>query len=123
VPTIGVRGFLGLVGYYSHFIKNYGALAKPLTRLLRKVSFRWSKETESAFCALQWALTIASVLQLPDFDRDFVVECDASSSGVEAVLHQGGGPIAFFSHHMAPRHTKLVAYERELIRLVQAVKH
>jgi hypothetical protein len=29
----------------------------------------------------------------------------------------------FFSCAMAPRHTKLVAYERELIGLVQAVKH
>jgi hypothetical protein len=60
---------------------------------------------------------------LPDFDRAFVVECDASGSGVGAVLHQGGGPIAFFSRQIAARHAKLVAYERELIGLVQAVRH
>jgi hypothetical protein len=118
-----VRGFISLADYNRRFIKNYGALAEPLTRLLRMVGFRCSKETEFAFCALQRALTIAPVLQLPDFNRDFVEECDTSGFGVGAVLHQGGGPVAFFSRHMAPRHTKLVAYERELIRLVQAVRH
>jgi len=72
---------------------------------------------------LQRALTTAPVLQLPAFDRDFIVECDASGSGFGAVLHQGAGLIAFFSKTIAPRHAKLAAYERELIGLVQAVRH
>jgi hypothetical protein len=118
-----VRGFLGLAGYYRRFIKDYDAIATPLTALLRKDSFRWSPEAEKAFRTLQRALTTAPVLQLPDFTKDFVVECDASGSGMGAVLHQGSGPVAFFSRQLAPQHTKLVAYERELIGLVQAVKH
>lgn len=43
--------------------------------------------------------------------------------GFGAILHQGQGPIAFFSRTVAPQHAKLAAYERELIRLVQAVRH
>jgi hypothetical protein len=114
---------LGLTRYYQRFIKDYEALAEPLTWLLRKADFHWSEEAETVFRTLQQALTTAPLLQLPDFDRDFIMECDASGSVVRAVLHQGRGAIAFFNRQMAPRHTKLVAYERELIGLVQAVKH
>ena len=64
---------------------------------------------------------MALVLQMPDIERQFVVDCDASGVGFGAVLHQGVGPLAFFSRPFAARHVKLVAYERELIGLVQAV--
>jgi hypothetical protein len=44
-------------------------------------------------------------------------------SGFGAVLHQGDGPITFFSRAVAPHHAKLPAYERELIGLVKVVRH
>jgi hypothetical protein len=75
------------------------------------------------FHTLQQALTTTQILQLPDFDQPFMVECDASNAGVGAVLHQGSGAIAYFSRQIAARHAHLVAHERELIGLVQAVRH
>jgi hypothetical protein len=63
------------------------------------------------------------VLQLLAFDAVFIVECDASESGIGTVLHQGIGFITFFSRPLAPRHSKLVVYERELVDLVQVVCH
>jgi hypothetical protein len=63
------------------------------------------------------------MLQMPDFDMPFVVDCDASGIGFGAVLHQGEGSLAFFSRPFAARHHKLAAYEHELIGLVQAMRH
>ena len=60
---------------------------------------------------------------MPDFAKQFTVDCDASGAGFGAVLHQDDGPLAFFSWPFAAHHLKLAAYERELIGLVQAVRH
>jgi hypothetical protein len=118
-----VRGFLGLTGYYRKFIRSYGEITGPLTKLLKREAFRWSLEAVTTFESLMATLTSTLVLQLPDFAQSFVVDCDASRSGIEAMLHQGQGPIAFLSKAMAPHHAKLVAYERELIGLVKVVRH
>jgi hypothetical protein len=118
-----VQGFLGLTGYYRKFIRSYGDIADPLTLLLKRESFRWSPEAAVTFDALKQALTSTSVLQLPDFTKPFIVDCDASGSSFGTVLHQGAGPMAFFSRAIAPHHARLVEYEQELIGLIKAVRH
>lgn len=115
--------FSARVGYYHRFIKDIGAVAAPLTQLLRKDTFLWSDAAATTFMALKQALSAAPVLQLPDFDQSFTMDCDASGLGFGAVLHQGTGAIAFFSRPFLLCHMKLTAYERELIGLVQAVRH
>jgi hypothetical protein len=113
----------GILGPHRCFVKGYGDIMVPLTRLLRKEGFRWNTEVEVAFHVLQLALTSALVLQLSNFTMDFVVECDVSDTGVGEVLHQGDGSIAFFSHQLTPCHAKLATYEHVLIGLVQVVRH
>jgi hypothetical protein len=117
-----LQGFLGLTGYYRKFIAGYGAVAAPLTALLKGSSFTWTSEAEGAFQALKHALMTAPLLRLPDFSK-FIVDCDAFGTGFGAVLHQGEGAVAFFSRAVAPHHAKLPAYERELIGLVKAVRN
>ena len=87
----GVRSFLGHAGYYRKFIRDFGTIAAPLTRLLCKEAFAWTEEAAEAFAALKQALSTGPVLQMPDFERQFVVDCDASGTGFGAVLHQGSG--------------------------------
>lgn len=121
-PT-ALRGFLGLTGYYRKFVKNYGVIAAPLTKLLRKHAFQWTSDATVAFEELKTALTTTPVLALPDFKRQFIIECDASDMGIGAVLQQEGRPISFYSHTLALRYQKLPAYEKVLIGLIKAVRH
>jgi hypothetical protein len=80
-------------------------------------------EATIAFEALKGALTMGPVLQMSDFTRPFIMDCDASGVGFSAVLHQGDGPLTFFSRLFAACHLKHAACEQELIGLVQAVRH
>ncbi|WVZ98182.1 LOW QUALITY PROTEIN: hypothetical protein U9M48_043651, partial [Paspalum notatum var. saurae] len=111
-----VRGFLGLAGYYRRFIKDYGVIAAPLTKLLRKEGFLWQPLTLCAQQSLEPRYCSYLIFSDPSL-------WNVMRTGFGAVLHQGSGAVAFFSRPIAPRHAKLAAYERELIGLVQAVRH
>ncbi|XP_075659161.1 uncharacterized protein LOC142629051 [Castanea sativa] len=111
-----------LIGYYRKFIKGYGSIAQPLIDLLRKDAFYCNDKTLAAFTNLKEAVTQPSVLALLDFFRPFVVECDASSCGLGAVLMQDQRPVAFHSHALKGKNLHLSTYETELLALATAVK-
>jgi len=117
-----LRGFLGLTDYYHKFIQHYDSLARPLTQLLKKDAFGWNEEAEESFSLLKEAMTKASVLALPDFSQQFIIECDASGFGIGAVLMQGRHPIAYFSQALHGLNLVLSTYEKEMLALVTAVQ-
>ena len=84
-----LRSFLGLTSYYRRFVKAYAERSEPLSKLLRDATpYVWSDEQQKAFEALKLALTEAPLLTHPDWDKDFVLQTDASNLAIAAVLSQ-----------------------------------
>ena len=87
--------------------------------------FVWIDEAEKSFNKLKTAMVTAPVLQLPDFDREFVVTTDASEVSVGGILQQDFGnglqPVCYESKKLNPAETQYKTYERELLGITWAV--
>jgi len=121
-----VRAFLGTAGYYRKFIRDFSAIAAPLSELTKdSVKFEWAAPHEAAFVHLKAAIAQGPVLILPNPSLPFVVHTDASGFAVGAVLQQDQGnglqPIAFLSKKMADAETRYPVHEQELLAIIQAL--
>ena len=120
--------FLGMVGYYRRFCPHFSSIASPLTELLKKNKpFIWGKDCDIAFSALKDFLSKSPVLRSPNFDKEFTMSCDASNSGIGAVLLQESEgtlhPIAYFSKKFNAAQTNYSTIEKECLALVLGLQH
>jgi len=84
-----LRSFLGAIGYYRNFIKNYAKITAPLCKLLRKgIKYKWNQEHQGTFETLKSLLINAPILKFPQFDKEFIIRTDASYDGIGGVLLQ-----------------------------------
>lgn len=70
----------GLIGYCRRFVKRYGDIATPLTKLLQKSASRWSEDATKAFEQLNQVMVSVSVLALPHFSLPFIIETGIGGS-------------------------------------------
>lgn len=112
---------MGLTGYHRRFIDGYGTIAKPLTDLTRKGSFQWSELASQSFQQLKDKLITTHVNALPNFFEPFVIETNASETGIRAFLMKDKQPITFFNQTLCPKNQPLSTYEKELLAIMSVV--
>ena len=124
-----LRRFLGFANFYRKFIKNFSQVAAPLTSLTSLAHpFAWSPEASAAFETLKTLFTSAPVLTMPDPSRQFLLEVDASETGIGAVLSQRAEfddqvhPCAFFSRRLTQAEKNYDVGNRELLSIHDALK-
>ena len=123
-----VRTLLGIASYYRKFIYKFAEIASPLHALLKKnARFKWTEDHQKAFETLKSALTKPPILAYPDFEKNFILQTDASNEAVGAVLsqvHDGiERPVGFASRSLIKAERNYSATERECLAIVFALKY
>ncbi|KAK2970804.1 hypothetical protein RJ640_001171 [Escallonia rubra] len=98
-------------------------MAHPLTKLLKKSKvWEWSKECQSAFSAMKWAMSEDLVLALPDVSKFFEVHTDASDFALGGVLMQECHPVAYESRKLNEAECHYTTHEKELLAVVHCLR-
>jgi hypothetical protein len=123
-----IKSFLGLLGYYRRFIKNFAKITKPFTQCLKKgEKIVHTPEFRQTFEYCKNILCNEPILQYPDLSKPFVLTTDASNFAIGAVLSQGNIgkdlPVAYASRTLNPAECNYSTIEKELLAIVWATKY
>lgn len=125
-----LRCWLGLIGYYRSLIRGHSALSFSLTELLKKSSpekLQWGPKHQDSFEKLRSALLSEPVLVPPNPSKPYIVQTDASTTALGAILCQLDDDgkehvVEYASRKLLPREQKYSTVELELLCLVWALK-
>lgn len=127
-----LRSFLGMMGYYRRFVKDFAKIAKPLTNLLRGEGCHSNKRLkltegeQTCFKKMKSILSSSDILIYPDYNRPFTLTTDASDFAVGAVLSQGEAqndkPIHFASRTLSHAEEKYSVPEKEMLAIYWALQ-
>lgn len=132
MPRLGnvseVRAFVGMINYYSKFIRNLSSILHPLNMLLHKnTRFAWTEKQEKAFQKAKEAFMSNQMLAHFDPKLPIVLATDASSYGVGAVLshiYPDGTEkvIQFASQTLSETQQKYAQIDKEAYSIIFGIK-
>ena len=103
----GLKRFLGMVNYLAKFLPLLSDMTELLQRLEDKAAdWCWLAQHQKAFTTVKESLAKATVLKYYDVNEEVSIQCDASETGLGAVLMQKGQPIAFASRALTDTETR-----------------
>ena len=119
-----IQRFMGLVNFNRRFIRHFAEISRPLTTLLSdKVAFLWGDEQDKAFELLRNILSQVDSLFLPDWNRPFHIQSDASGIAVGGMLYQLSDEdetrtVSYHSKTLTGAESRWSATERELFAII-----
>ena len=121
---------MGLASYYRRFIKDFASIAALFHKLTERQShsrFQWTSQCQEAFDCLKNRLVSPPVLALPDWSQPFLLDTDASDTGIGAVLSQVQEGkecvIAYASRSLTKSERNYCVTRRELLAVVTFLQH
>ena len=97
------------------------------TRKTAPTTVEWTQQMEDEFRYIKDSLYCVPFLIIPTEDDTFVLQTDASGTGIGAMLSvkrdTGEKPVAIFSRKLLPREQKYSATELEGLAVVDAITH
>ena len=91
-----LKRFLGMVNYLSKFMPHLSEMTEPLRRLEDKdAEWQWLTQHKVAFNTVKKYLTESPVLKYYSVNDEVTIQCDASDTGLGAVLLQKGQPVCY----------------------------
>lgn len=123
-----VRQFVGLISYFRRFVKRFGELVRPLTKLTHKnQKWVWGQEQQKTFNMFKHQLVTRPILALYNPKADTEIHCDASANGLAGILMQKGAdncfhPVHYFSRQTSKTESRYHSYELEALAVVESLK-
>lgn len=117
-----VRTFLGMVTYLSKFLPNLSTFTEPLRQLVKDKEFYFEESQRVSFNEIKSLITKAPVLKYYSVTEAVTISCDASQSGLGAVLMQNSRPVAYASKALTTAEYAYSQIEKELLAILFACR-
>ena len=115
----GVRRLCGFVNYLAKFLPRLADVLLPIRQLTQNnVPWTWTQTHDEAFETVKRLVSEAPVLAYFDNRETVTIQCDASQSGLGAVMTQKGRPIAYASRALTDTETRYAQIEKEMLAIV-----
>ena len=125
IPTsvTELQCFLGMCNFLSKFSPRMAENSEPLHHMTcNGVPFIWGPEHTEAFQLLKKEISIAPILRYYNLKKPVVLQMDACTKGLGAVLLQDGYPVYFASKSLTTAQQNYVAIELEALSVLWAVQ-
>lgn len=130
-----IRQFIGFASYYREFLPKFAEVVNPLQSVVNKATklgrgytsqITWTPDCEKAFNKVKYMLTHAPVLNYPNSNGMFILDTDASKTGIAGVLSQVQNDkevvISYASNVMSNTQQNYCTTKRELLAVITYLK-